>query len=898
MKKILYCFLATCIIYTTYGQDELAKAENLILNSNFQDAVDLLDRSLKMEREFYASVTLENKKAEALTRMGKFNEADHLLQSIQRKLSGQENPYLTAVTKSNIGFLQLHQGQNETAERLLQEAIAGFESTDSQSSLEAAQALAYLGLVYVNTGKYAQAEEQLQIALSLRKEKLNESHELIAATYNDLGLVYSQIDKDKALDYFELAISMYKNIHGADHPKIAIANINTGIIYRDLTLYGDAIDNFESALKTWEKVYPGAHQTKAIALYNLGQTYLKMGYQKGASGYYEQALTMYEAVYGKKHPEVANVLNAIGNLELSQNMYDNALTTYQKAIEANIPDFHSHSVTDNPSLKNYYHGARLLQSLLFKAQALEARYSGKSIKFSDLQQALTVLHLCDSLIDKLRRESTNESDKILIGATANEVYADGVRIAHEAAMNAFNKRPYYQQSFYFAEKSKSAVLLEAISDANAKSFSGIPAELLDEENKLKSAIASCAQKLAQRPSAEEETYLRQVSFELNRNYNQFIQDLEKNYPGYFDLKYNQASPSVHDLQSLMDDESLLLSYFQDEKNNRLYIFQISNNKFSVEDKPLPADFDKKITGLRNSLYYSETSVYKSAGRELHELLIPKTARRFTRLIIVPVGRLGVIPFETLLTKDSDVETEDFKKFPYLMLEKRIQYEFSAGLIVQKARQKNNTTIRNSIMLCAPVAFSSIGLADLPGTEAEVNTIDQLFKSKSFPSTLLTRENATERALKKDDLSQYNFLHLATHGLVDEENPELSRIFMQSETAGQDGSLYTGEIYNLNLDASLVTLSACETGLGKISKGEGVIGLSRALIYAGADNIIVSFWSVADQSTSALMKELYKRILEKPLGDYCSSLHEAKLSLINGNEYSAPYYWAPFILIGF
>jgi CHAT domain-containing protein len=111
-------------------------------------------------------------------------------------------------------------------------------------------------------------------------------------------------------------------------------------------------------------------------------------------------------------------------------------------------------------------------------------------------------------------------------------------------------------------------------------------------------------------------------------------------------------------------------------------------------------------------------------------------------------------------------------------------------------------------------------------------------------------------------------------------------------------LFSGEIYNLELNANLVTLSACQTGLGKISKGEGVIGLSRALVYAGARNIIVSFWSVADESTSELMKNFYRTLLNEKSSNYTSSLREAKLKLIHGDKYSSPYYWAPFILIGY
>jgi CHAT domain-containing protein len=226
----------------------------------------------------------------------------------------------------------------------------------------------------------------------------------------------------------------------------------------------------------------------------------------------------------------------------------------------------------------------------------------------------------------------------------------------------------------------------------------------------------------------------------------------------------------------------------------------------------------------------------------------------------------------------------------------VRYEFSAGLIIQKAK----TTKKHenpAIYLCAPVNFSGDGLPDLPGTESEVNAISQLFSNKNLKSSVYLNSDAKESTIKAEGLSNYSYLHFATHGVVDESNPELSRIYLQADAESEDGKLYTGEIYNLKLNADLVTLSACETGLGKISKGEGVIGLSRALVYAGAQNMIVSFWSVADDSTSELMKDFYDRMLNNPSMKFSDNLRASKQVLING-DYAAPYYWAPFVLLGY
>ncbi len=872
--------------------DLMQSVDRLLLNSSIQEAIALIESASHQS----PSLLLDNKKAEALVRLGNFDEAQKLLESIETKVNVGDDVFLKAVTGSNLGFLQLNQGRNDLAEASLKNALLDFEKAGRGSGAESAQALSNLGLAYMSMGKYSQAQEHLHRALAIRESVMKNADELIAATYNDLGLVYSQTDKEKALDYFEQAEKMYSGLYGKNHPKIAIANINIGIVYRDLEFYGDAVNNFDAALKISNAVYSGPHPTKAIALYNLGQTYVKMKDEQAAVKYYQQAHEMYVGCYGPKHPEVASVLNAIGNLQVSASDFDNALQTYQKALQANFPDFVNDDIAANPPMKNYYHGTRLLHTLMFKEQALEARYLRKSLRFKDLTEALTILLKCDSLIDQLRQHSANELDKLRLGATANEVYIDGVRIAQEAGLNALKKADYYRLAFYFAEKSKSAVLLESISDANAKSFAGIPEELLEKENKFKSALTLMAEKLAQKPPAEEEKKLRETSFNLKRDYEAFIRDLEREYPEYFNLKFNFEAPSITDLQVSLDNKTALVSYFIDDKSNQLYIFLIERNNYRIFERPLTKLFDKYLTGLKNSLYFEETQTYKMSAYELGRLLIPPLPASVTDLVIIPAGKLALIPFEALLTHRPD-KADDYRLMPYLTNRFNIRYEFSAGLILQK-KKKRTMQHKPAILLCAPISFTERYLPDLPGTEAEVREISKLFSEKSLTAAAYTGRDADEKLIKSADLKQFDFLHFATHGIVDESSPELSRIFLQPDGDAEDGNLFAGEIYNLELDARLVTLSACQTGLGKIQKGEGVIGLSRALVYAGAKNLLVSFWKVEDESTAMLMKDFYQRILKTPSPDYSSSLREAKSALLKSEKYSAPFYWAPFVLIGF
>lgn len=902
-KKIflLALFILSCVLLPaqTLKVSDLTAADNLLLDSKYKEAIEWLDKEINKIKDPKAAVILKNKKAEALIRLGDLDAANKILNDLEQEIKGvKKSAFLEALIKTNEGFLYLNQGRNDIALEALQQAQNDFDQTNNQNCLEAAQALSYLGQVYLTTGKLAKAEEQMLMSLSIRQKILPQKHELIAASYNDLGFAYSQIDNDKALTNYELALGLYEQLHGKEHPKIAIVNANMGAIYRNLELYGDAVNNFDNALKIWEKIYPGAHPTKAFVLFNLGRTNQNMGDQKAAFAYYEKALTMYRAVYGTKHPEIASVLNYMGNLKVAQRAYDDALVHYQEAITANTLSFDSKDITLNPKAIDFYNGNTLLYSLEFKAQALEAQYFGKTLKLSNLQLALNTLQVADTLIDKLRQQSTSEADKLALGQIANDVYADGVRIAYEASVGSVKKKEFKTKAFYFAEKSKSSVLLEAIAESDAKSFAGIPNDLLDEEQKIKSGIALTAQKLAQKPNPQEEKKLRETAYQLNRDYDAFTKQLETKFPEYFNLKYNTTAPTIPELQQKLDNKTCILSYFinSDDNNNTIYIFKLTKSKYEIVTHVLSKDFDRYITGLRNGLYFNDPKTYKLSATQLSKLLIPKLPPSISSLIIVPTGRLSIIPFETLFTKAP--KDEGYQSLPYVLNRFNTRYEFSSRLILQKSN-KTDITSPPSIFLCAPIVFPEKDhLSELPGSESEVKKIDSLFKAKQFRTSLFTNNDASEMLIKSGSLKNFKLIHFATHGIVDEKNAELSRIFLQTTSSTEDGNLFAGEIYNLSLQADLVTLSACQTGLGKISKGEGVIGLSRALVYAGAKNIIVSFWSVADQSTSDLMQTFYSNMLSSSAKDYGENLRQAKIKLIKGSKYAAPYYWAPFILIGY
>jgi CHAT domain-containing protein/Tfp pilus assembly protein PilF len=868
---------------SAFAQSNKERSVDSLLNaSSFQKAEDIIQQEIKLQPQ---SVLWGNKKAELLMAQSKLEEAEVLLTNLK-----PSNPFEKGITNNNLGWLYLQKGRSDKALDLLQLAREDFKLSGNAKSKEAARCISNLSLLYWSIGKMNQAEENGTLALQLRQSIFGNQSEEVAASLNDLGLVYSSSDADKALENYEQALAIYEKLRDQDHPKIAIAKTNIGLTYLKLELYGDAVNNFESALGIWRKNYPNGHPNEALTLANLGSTYYQMKNPKTALEYYNKALAIYKKFYGNKHPDLAAVYNQIGTIMLGEGKYGDALMQFQEALCSNVPNFDSKDISRTPGIASYYRGKLLLYSLSYKARALEALHYGKTLKLQNLKQALSILISCDSLVDEIRHHSTDVNDKIELSASANDVYEDGVRIAQSVSEMMMNSRVYREMAFYFAEKSKSATLQESIADAQAKSFAGIPSSLLEDEKNKKATIALYIEKLTQKPSAEEEKKLRELLYHANLDYNQFIQKLEKEYPNYYNLKYSSSIARVSDLQKLLTPNQMVASYFIDSKNKRLYLFAIRQNKFQITTHALPNDFDRTLKGFTNSLLFNTFETYHKSSETLARLLVPRFNSSTKELIIIPTGRLGAIPFESLPWKKN--KATDFGNVPYLINQVAISYEFSAGLLLQKNKTENHGS-PESIFLCAPVQFSTNeNLNSLPGTEQEVNAIARLFSSPR----IVKFADANESIVKTGDLDNFSYLHFATHGVVDESDPEQSRIFLNG-TERDDGNLFSGEIYNLSMKANLVVLSACETGLGKISSGEGVIGLSRALTYAGARNLIVSFWPVADQSTSELMVDFYSQLKKNTRQPFSQSLRQAKLDMIRGDQFSSPYYWAPFVLIG-
>ncbi|HEX8492009.1 MAG TPA: CHAT domain-containing tetratricopeptide repeat protein [Pyrinomonadaceae bacterium] len=330
--------------------------------------------------------------------------------------------------------------------------------------------------------------------------------------------------------------------------------------------------------------------------------------------------------------------------------------------------------------------------------------------------------------------------------------------------------------------------------------------------------------------------------------------------------------------------------------------------------------------------------FANASNALYKTVVEPAASVIgdRRLLIVPDGALNYIPFEALLTASGGT---DYATMPYLIKTNEVIYAPSASVVGVIRQQGAKASGKDMLIVADPVfntndprakgaaaasatvsaetrglglasALTDVGgapatapatglqLARLNGTRVEADQIAKLARAGGARADVWLDLEANEGKVGTTDIKSYRIVHIATHGLLNAERPQFTGLVLSLVGNKQgDGFLRTDEIFNLGLNSRLVMLSACETGLGKQKKGEGVIGLTRAFMYAGTPTVGVSLWSVADNSTAQLMTDFYKRFLATPDGSPTAAMRAAQQNMITGKKYAAPYYWAPFVLVG-
>ncbi len=411
---------------------------------------------------------------------------------------------------------------------------------------------------------------------------------------------------------------------------------------------------------------------------------------------------------------------------------------------------------------------------------------------------------------------------------------------------------------------------------------------------------------------------------------------------------------------VLDDETALVEYSLGEQSSYLWVITRQNAALfklpagstmdqlamDLRAQLIPRRLQRRNVGvdvptadqqrglaLSTAAPATDTAAFARASHALYKVALAPAASMIgnRRIVVVADGALNFVPFEALVTTERG---GDYSSLDYLIKTNKVSYAPSASVIAALREQKraggrhillvadpvfsandprlqagtpNRVEVTRGLGLDSAVkdvtgqasqSGSSLTLPRLTGTRIEAEEIGRLAKASGEQGDLWLDLSANEDALKTSDIQSYRVVHLATHGVLDATRPQFSGLVLSlvGNKKDDDGFLRTGEVFNLKLGAPVVMLSACETGLGKVKRGEGVIGLSRAFMYAGATTVGVTLWSVADKPTAELMTDFYQRLLG-PNPSPSAAMREAQLAMIAGKKYSAPYYWAPFVLVG-
>ncbi|MEQ9007483.1 MAG: tetratricopeptide repeat protein, partial [Ekhidna sp.] len=473
----------------------------------------------------------------------------------------------------------LNLGRNYEALEQLTEAENHFPAEDSKAKADCMDAL---GLVYTNNENKQLAIQYHEQGFVMRRKLFGAQSIEVANSYNNLGRVYLKDDPLQAMIYFNRAKSIYEEQLGNSSRRALRANLNIAFANMEQSNYDEALDQLNNVKLIYDATYEDEHPNKAYIQSIIGRVFLLKNEHEKALLNQKEALQMYISLFGEKHPDVANTYYLIGEIYKAKSEFKVAVEFYQRAIYANLPEQVYQDVYQLPKLENYFNADILLRSLQAKAIALGALHFEKSLNVKDIVGAIETYQKCDDLITIIRRKRLNEQDKLRLGQIAKEVYENGIELSLILSDQSFNRKKHLQTAFDFCERSKSSVLLEAITESKAKKFSGIPEEQILLEDSLKDEISYLEQQLAQQENADNRE-MKDLLFTYQNAYRDFIYNLENNYPEYYKLKYNQSISTVASVQERISGTAAMLSYFLGDDD--LYIFIITKKGIEAERKP-------------------------------------------------------------------------------------------------------------------------------------------------------------------------------------------------------------------------------------------------------------------------------------------------------------------------
>lgn len=792
--------------------------------------------------------------------------------------------------------------------------------------------LAYgMGNLYIEEGQYEDAITQYKLALKNFLTCYGESDFHVSATYSNIGAAYSnQMDLAEALDYYNKALTVYKTILEENHPFITSLYIDFCDLYFNFGKYEEAIRYGRQAISLLEIRYNNEpNRELGIACFYTGSALLRAEKFDEALPLLDKSVFIFKAMDEKyllsdayasrgaafqglqqETQAEKDFLSAIhelesdsGNLHLAYAYrayatFTNHLGDFHKALAlANKGlrqlGIHFSDPYDLSSIDSLYTVDFLSQLLPERGVALLGIYKSEH-DTSALHAALKNYEALTDLFMRIIQESKAERSKLLQLPSLASYYEKAVACAL-SLYNETHDRAFKEKTFEFAEQSKAVLLWQYVHDTKARRFAGIPEDIIHQERSMKEQLSYVESKLNELPREEASArdILQKQHFAIRARYDSLLDNLQKDYPAYYALRYKRPSVNVRELMQSLQEGEGIIEYLTGEDS--LYLFLMSSAELEIISLPNNPSLARDAARFTKALTERVADECIDRARSLYKALFlpaePFLRRsHITVITVIPDGFISYVPMESLIAAEDGINTPAYLLFSYTF-----HYQFSASLI-PAYRQMKRRSVKNNFAGFAP-SFAGDGqsngqLTALAHTAEEVNYITDKLGGQSFIGDAATEANFKKTA------SEYRIIHLATHAVMDDDEADISRLyFTPGNDSIEDNKLYAYELFNLEIPAQLVTLSACNTGAGKFHKGEGVMSLSRAFAYAGCPSIVTSLWQAQDRSTASLMKYFYENLADGLSKD--EALREAKIRYIKESDKikSHPFFWAGFILVG-
>ncbi len=913
IKKIrIFFFLLNVVVYS-YAQKD---------NTFVQDSI--------LEQKY-------NREGRGEGRKGDFEKAEIYFEKsigLATKLYGSHNPKVIQ-SYMNLGIQQKNLGKYDKAIHNYSRAEELIKAIYGEKDSRLGMVYGNIGLVYKSKGDYSKALEYQESALRffftdtiLYRKRIKMTEANMATTLVSLNRI------SEAIKISEKNIRVNNNLNPRYFDLLAT-------IYADKGDFGLANTYYLKSILSWIKYY-------GPEMYWLGEEYNNYSYflikaerYDSAQKYNELAEKIILKTYGPKSVYYSDIQSNYGDIFLNRdskavtikdfrikkrNNLNKALEYYQKAAIAVIENYENEEPYSLPPIENAISEMQLLTVLKKKAQAftlLAEIYQAEMDYENFLRFSISSLHTinaCINLIHRLRIGYLDEDSKLMLAEKQESTFMDAIAIAYR--LYRFTKeKQYLLMAFEFAEKSKSASFLASVKDMEAKEFGGIPDSLLVREQYLKINISNYKERLYQEkqrenPDSQKTNLYFSKIFQYNEEYNRLINLFERQYPKYYSFKYEDKVINIDEIQRNLKKKEVVIEYVINEPIDtvypgQLYRFIISKDNVDLSLENIGYEYVQQIEFLHNFLsssnyLYTRKSdfiTYCSSANKLYNILLAPVSKLIEgkHITIIPDNKLSYIPFDALISAMPDTTKMDFRNLKYLVYDYPISYSYSSTLLFNYFEAEEH--VSKKLLAFAPnydYKEDSLGpemngekLLPLPGAKAEVSLLKDY-----IPCDVYLDSMANEKSFKKL-APVYDILHLAMHTILNDSLPMFSKLIFSrpNGTSTEDGWLNTHEIYNMKLNARMAVLSACNTGSGKLQKGEGVMSLARGFLYAGCPSIIMTMWEVEDKSGTEIMRSFYDFISKGKEKD--DALRLAKLKYIQNADplKSHPHYWLGYVNIG-